>query len=89
MPLAGLYQMKKALIMYLEGAKMGEKETEMWRRQIMPATDVEPNFAIFQDNAREASDLVLRGLFAVTHAELVDAEIKLDMLANELERRAR
>lgn len=66
---------------------MGDKETEAWRRQILPEVDSEPNLGLFRDDMHEASDVALRGIFATTHAQLVDAEIKLDMLANELERR--
>lgn len=67
---------------------MGEKEVETWRGRILPETEGEvPNFALFKDDVFEASDVALRGLFATTHAELVDAEIKLDIVACELERR--
>jgi hypothetical protein len=61
----------------------------LWQRQIPPHSEEEPNFAIFKDNAHEASDVALRGIFANTHAQLVDAQIKLDIVATELERRTR
>lgn len=67
---------------------MGEKEVETWRQRILPETESEtPNFALFKDGVFEASNVALTGLFASTHAEVVDAEIKLDIVACELERR--
>lgn len=67
---------------------MGEKEVKTWRNKILPDTEGgAPNFILFKDSVMESSDVALSGLFAVTHAEVVDAEIKLDIIACELERR--
>lgn len=66
---------------------MSEKEVEIWRKRILPSTHEDPDFMIFKDDMHEVSEVALRGIFAGTHAELVDAEIKLDIVASELERR--
>lgn len=66
---------------------MGEKEVETWRRRILPEGELEQSFVLFNDDVHEASDVALRGLFATTHAEVVDAEIRLDLIACELDRR--
>lgn len=67
---------------------MSEREVEIWRNRILPEAESEtPNFVLFKDSVMESSDIALTGLFAATHAEAVDAEIKLDIIACELERR--